>query len=139
MSSRAGWPRAALYAGFGGSVCYGRGMGQLFDSHAIGGRAPFLIGAQLGLILLVLPCAVTPSFTSMFQDVSCCLPLVTELVMNPLYGLLGGFVVLGMLVWAYTHRQQLSRPGLLAWSAVLLGVMLVLLYVFGLVAPIRPL
>jgi len=82
-------------------------MVQLFDSHATGGRAPFLIGAQLGLILLALPCAVTPSFTSMFQDVSCCLPMVTELVMNPLYGLL--------------------------------GVMLVLLYVFGLVAPIRPL
>ncbi len=113
-------------------------MVQLFDSYAIGGRTPFLIGAQLAVILLALPCAVTPSFTSMFQDVSCCLPVITELVMNPLYCLLGGFAVSGLLVVAYTRRERLARPGLLAWGAVMLGIAMVLLYVFGLIAPIRP-
>jgi hypothetical protein len=109
------------------------------DDRSIGSRTPFLIGAQLGLLLLLTPCAVTPSFEGMFGDFSCCLPLVTDLVMSPSYGIVGGFVVLGMLVHAFTRRGRMARPGLLAWSAVLLGIFLVLLYIFGLYAPLRPL
>ncbi len=119
--------------------CYARNMSELSDQRSIGGRTPFLVGAQLGLILLALPCAVTPSFEGMFEDMSCCLPQITEVVMSPIYPLVGGFVVLGMLVQAYTRRGRLARPGLLAWSAVLLGVFLLLLYIFGLYAPLRPL
>lgn len=121
------------------TLWYARAMDQLQDQRGIGGRAPFLIGAQLGLILLALPCAITPSFQSMFEPFDCCLPLVTEIVMNPSYPLVGGFVVLGMLVQAFARRDRLARPALLAWSAVLLGVFLLLLYVFGLYAPMRPL
>jgi hypothetical protein len=44
-----------------------------------------------------------------------------------------------MLVHAFTRRGRMARPGLLAWSAVLLGIFLVLLYIFGLYAPLRPL
>jgi hypothetical protein len=118
---------------------YARGMSLLDDQRSTGGRTPFLIGAQLGLLLLVTPCAITPSFEGMFSDLSCCLPLVTELVMNPSYGVVGGLLVLGMLARAFTQRERLARPGLLAWSAVLLGAFLVVLYVFGLYAPMRPL
>ena len=114
-------------------------MIQLSDERSIGGRAPFLIGGQIGLLLLLLPCAVTPSIQPMFADFACCLPLVTEVVMNPLYPLVGGLVVLGMLVHAYTRRSRVARPGVLAWAALLLGASLLLLYVFGVYAPMRPL
>ncbi len=114
-------------------------MVQLPDHRPIGGRTPFLIGAQVGLILVALPCAVTPSFESMYEDFTCCLPLITELVMSPIYGLVGGFVVLGVLVHAYTRRDRLARPGLLAWAAVLVGLCLLLAYIFGLYAPLAPL
>jgi type II secretory pathway component PulF len=112
---------------------------QLPDERSIGGRTPYLFGGQLGLILLALPCAVSPSFEGMYEPFDCCLPRVTELVMSPLYGLLGGFTVLGMLVHAFARRDRLSRPALLAWSAVLLGGCLLLLYLFGLYAPLAPL
>jgi len=114
-------------------------MQPLSSQHSVGSRAPFLIGAQAGLILLALPCAVSPSFESMFEPYDRCLPIVTELVLNPIYPLFGGFTVLGMLVHAFVKRGSLSRPGLLAWAAVLLSVCLLLLYVFGIIAPMRPL
>ena len=114
-------------------------MGHLSDQRMTGGRTPFLIGAQLGLILLALPCAVTPSFENMYSDYRAVLPLVTWLVLSPFYPLVGGFLVLGMLVHAWLGRTRLSRPGLLAWSAVLIGASWVSLYLFGLYAPMRPL
>ncbi len=114
-------------------------MSLLTQPSSLGGMLPYLVGSQLGLLLLATPVVVTPSFDTMFEDVSCCLPLVTELVMSPLYGVLGGLLVCGMLPQAFVKRDRLARPALLAWSAVLLGVVLVLLYVFGLLAPMRPL
>lgn len=114
-------------------------MSQLPDERSIGSRTPFLVGAQLGLLLLATPCAITPSFEGMYEPMDCCLPLVTELVMNPSYGIVGGLVVLGILVQSFTRRGRLARPALLAWSAVLLGALLVVLYVFGLYAPLAPL
>lgn len=118
---------------------YARAMDQLPREHAIGGRTPYLVGGQLGLILLLLPVAVTPTFEAMFQDFGDVLPGVTDLVMCPLYPLLGGLAVLGMLLRAFLHRDRLASPALLAWSAVLVGLCLLLLYVFGLFAPMRPL
>ena len=117
-------------------------MSQLSDERSTGARTPFLIGVQIGLILLVLPCAVTPTFEDMFgefAEMPGVLPLVTEIAMSPVYPLVGGFLVLGMLIHAWLKRDRLSRPALLAWSAVMIGACWVLLYVFGLFAPIRPL
>jgi type II secretory pathway component PulF len=123
----------------GSGMCYAMTMGQLRDERSTGSRTPFLLGAQAGLILLALPCVVNPSFEGMYGDFADVLPPVTDLVMSPFYGLGGGLLVLGMLARAFLHRDRVARPELLAWSAVLLGLCLLLLYVFGLIAPMRPL
>jgi hypothetical protein len=118
---------------------YARVMSLLTPSSSLGGKLPYLVGLQLGLLLLVTPVVITPPFQSAYADLDCCLPLVTDMVMSPLYGPLGGLLICGMLARAFLQRARLSRPELLAWSAVLLGIVLVLLYIFGIFAPLSPL
>ncbi len=118
---------------------YARRMSGLHDERGTGTRTPFLIGAQAALILLALPCAVSPSFRTMYEDFWDVLPLVSVVVLNPLYAIVTAFMVLGMLMSAHFQRDRLARPALLAWCAVLLGACSLLLYVFGLLAPMRPL
>ena len=91
------------------------------------------------LALLILPCAVSPTFTAMYEDYWDVLPLVTVLALNSVFPLVAGFVVLVMLAQAFLQRSRLARPALLAWSGVMLGVCCLLLYVFGILAPTMPL
>jgi hypothetical protein len=112
--------------------------------HGIGNRTPFLLAAQLGLLLLALPCAVTPTFEGMFSGFDPgVLPGVTRIAMSPSYAIVGGLTVLGMLVAAFLGRTSRLGPprraDLLAWSAVCVGAFLVVMYLFALWAPMRPL
>ncbi len=104
-----------------------------------GDRTPYLLGAQLGLILLLLPLAVTPSLARIFEPFAAVLPLVTRLALSWIFPISGSAVVISLLLYSWLARDQLRRHLLLAWGAVLVGFCFLLLYGFGALAPMMPL
>ena len=92
------------------------------------------------LALFLAPWTTTLNFKAMFADFTgnctACLPLLTRLVMHPVYPLTCGLAVLGLGLWGLLGRGRVMQRRLLLVAAFFFGLVVLAVYVAGLWAPI---